>query len=105
MHTYTPRGMPARFMKDAPAIVRKGVVDILAIVPAAPLDFDIVLREGATMEEMTGLDFGTNGERGCHFFQTAHAMAAYRARNRRKRTAWNDLPEATRKAIIAYLEA
>jgi hypothetical protein len=43
---YRPRGMPARFMAGAPDIVRKNVLDLLGIVPAAPLDFDVVLRPG-----------------------------------------------------------
>jgi hypothetical protein len=100
---YTPRGMPRHFLENAPAIVKAGVLDLIAIKPAAPLDFDVVLREGATVQEVTGLDFGADGARGCHFFLKAHEMAAYRARNRRKRVAWSDLPEATQNALIAYL--
>jgi hypothetical protein len=102
-YVYRPRGMPARFMEGAPEIVRRGVVDIIAIVPAAPLDFDIVLREGASAREVTGLDFGADGARGCHFFLDRSQMSAYRERSRRKRVAWRDLPTATQQAILAYL--
>ena len=50
-YTYRPRGMPRRFMADAPDIVRESVVDIIRIDPPAPLDFDVVLREN-TPDEM-----------------------------------------------------
>jgi hypothetical protein len=109
-YTYAPRGMPARFMEGAPEIVRKGVLDILAVKPAAPLDFDVILRpDPADMAdpyraEVAGLDFGAHGSQGCHFFLRPFDMRAYRDRNRRKRVAWSDLPEATRAAIVAYLE-
>lgn len=109
-YTYSPRGMPARFMEGAPEIVRKNVLDIIAIKPAAPLDFDVLLRpDPADMVDMhraeiTGLDFGCSGARGCHFFLRPRDLVGYRDRNRRKRVAWADLPEATRKAIVAYLE-
>ncbi|MCZ8103999.1 MAG: hypothetical protein O9972_39660 [Burkholderiales bacterium] len=102
--TYRPRRMPRRFMIGAPEIVARGVVDIIAIRPAAPLDFDIILSEGATTREIAGLDFGADGDRGCHFYLSPHQMRAYRARNRRKRVAWADLPDATRRAVVAYLE-
>jgi hypothetical protein len=102
--------MPRRFMEGAPPIVKAGVLDIIAIRPAAPLDFDIVLREPVTDNEtgeiygFNGVDFGVYGERGCHFFLNPHEMRDYRDRNRRKRVAWRDMPEATQKAIVAYLE-
>lgn len=104
--TYRMRGMPRRFMEGAPDIVRKGVVDIIRIVPPAPLDFDIVLREGELVpgSECVGLDFHGDGVSGCHFFLKPHEMRAYRERNRRKRVAWKDLPRATRNAIVAYLK-
>lgn len=103
--TYRPRGVPARFMQDAPPIVRKSIFDIIEIKPAAPLDFDIVLREGTTPGECVGLDFDRDGARGCHFFLKPHEMRAYRERNRRKRVAWRDLPAATQSAVLRYLEA
>jgi len=106
-YEYHPRGMPRRFMEGAPEIVRRSVVDIIRIDPPAPLDFDIVFRdvEGSGLHaEMAGLDFDTRGARGCHFFLHPYQMRDYRERNRRKRVAWNDLPEATRTAIVAYLE-
>lgn len=107
MTEYKPRGMPARFMDGAPDVVKRNVIDILAIVPAAPLDYDIVFRQHDTPRggAAYGLDFGTYGGQGCHFYLTNHEMRAYRERNRRKRVAWRDLPEATRKAIVAYLES
>lgn len=103
MATYQPRGMPARFMADAPASVRKAIIDIIAIVPAAPLDFDVVFRD-VDQGQMFGLDFDRDGAQGCHFFLKPHEMRAYRERNRRKRVAWRDLPAATQKAIIHYVE-
>jgi hypothetical protein len=108
--TYKARQMPRRFMECAPPIVKARVLDITSINPAAPLDFDIVLREPVTDNEsgdsygFNGVDFGVYGERGCHFFLKPHEMRAYRDRNRRKRVAWRDMPEATQKAIVAYLE-
>ena len=104
---YRPRGMPARFMDGAPAIVKAQVLDLLQILPAAPLDFDVVLRpEPAPYRDaqVVGLDFDKRGARGCHFFLEPHQAAAYRARNRRKRVAWRDLPEPTQRALVAYLE-
>ena len=103
MSTYRPRRMPSRFFDGAPDIVRRGILDIIAIRPAAPLDFDIVLPD-VTCGTMSGVDFGAGGERGCHFYLKPHEMRAYRERNRRKRVAWRDLPEPTRSAIVRYLE-
>ena len=105
---YRPRQMPRRFMQDAPAIVRAQVLDLIKIEPAAPLDFDIILRpEPAPRREMqvVGLDFDKGGAQGCHFFLEPHQAVTYRERNRRKRIAWSDLPAPTQKAIVAYLEA
>lgn len=103
-YTYRPRGMPARFMADAPEDVRRAIIDIIAIRPAAPLDFDVVFRD-TSGGEMAGLDFGTRGERGCHFFLAPHEMRDYRERNQRNRVAWKDLPPDTRNAISDYLRA
>lgn len=102
------RQAPARFFEGAPAIVRRNVLDLVAIKPAAPLDYDVVLkpRYSGTEESETvvGLDFGEHGEQGCHFFLKPHEARAYRERNRRKRVAWKDLPAATQSAIVDYLE-
>lgn len=101
------RQAPARFFEDAPAIVKAQVLDIIAIKPAAPLDFDVIFRQeeqprgGAAY----GLDFGNNGASGCHFYLMTEDMRDYRNRMRRKRVAWSDLPVATQKAIVAYLES
>jgi hypothetical protein len=103
-YTYRPRGMPARFMQDAPAIVRNQVLDLIAIKPAAPLDFDLILRPEPDAAEVTGVDFDNYGAQGCHFFLKPYEMRAYRERNRRKRVAWRDLPAPTRARILAYLE-
>lgn len=100
--TYSPRGMPARFLEGAPSIVRKALIDIIEIKPAAPLDYDIVFRPEAGAD-ITGLDFDRDGARGCHFFLKPHQARAYRERNRRKRVAWRDLPAATQSALLAYL--
>lgn len=103
-HTYRPRAMPRHYMEGAPAVVRAQVLDLIRIIPAAPLDFDVILRPGPNPAEVVGLDFDTHGARGCHFFLKPYEMRAYRARNRRKRIAWQDLPADTRAAIVAYLE-
>lgn len=106
--TYRPRSMPARYMQDAPAIVRANVLDLIRIVPAAPLDFDVILRPPPAPfrdVQVTGVDFDTQGGQGCHFFLEAHQARAYRERNRRKRVAWSDLPAPTQAAILAYLES
>lgn len=108
-YQYRPRGMPARFLSDAPPIVRAQVLDVFAVTPAAPLDFDVMLREPVTHKttgevlEFVGLDFGQYGAQGCHFFLKPHEARAYRDRNRRKRVAWRDLPEPTQRAVLAYL--
>ncbi len=103
-YTYRPRGMPARYMHDAPAVVRRHILDLIRIEPSAPLDFDIVLRPDPNPTEIVGLDFGADGSRGCHFFLKPYEARAYRERNRRNRIAWRDLPGPTRRAILAYLE-
>lgn len=106
-YIYRPRGMPARYMEGAPAIVRAQVLDLIQIIPPQPLDFDVVLRpEPAPRRDVqiVGLDFDKAGAQGCHYFLEPHESAAYRARNRRKRIAWRDLPEPTQRAIVAYLE-
>lgn len=96
--------MPKRFTDGMPDKVRRDVIDIIRITPAAPLDFDVIFRDVSPNGwQMTGLDFGQNGEQGCHFFLSWHKMRDYRERNRRKRVAWRDLPDATRKAIERYV--
>lgn len=103
-YNYRPRGMPRRFLEGAPDIVRAQVLDLIRIAPAAPLDFDVILRPEPNPQEIFGLDFGQYGERGQHFFLKPHEARAYRGRNRRKRVAWRDLPEPTQRALVAYLE-
>lgn len=106
MRNYSPRGMPARFMEGAPKIVRDSIIDIIAITPACPLDYDIIFRDvnqSGYKSEMVGLDFCKHGRQGCHFFLTINEMRRYRERNRRKRVSWNELPEATKSRILNYL--
>lgn len=103
-YTYRPRGMPRRFLECAPDIVRAQVLDLIRITPAAPLDFDVILRPDPNPQEIVGLDFDRDGAQGCHFFLQPHEARAYRDRNRRKRVAWRDLPEPTQRALVAYLE-
>jgi hypothetical protein len=55
-------------------------------------------------DEVVTIDFDRHGARGCHAFLKPYAARGYRERNRRKRVAWADMPEDTRKAIVAYLE-
>lgn len=101
----SPRQAPSRFFTDAPEIVRRSILVIHRITPAAPLDFDILLRPDTDSPEIVGLDFGKYGARGCHFFLSPEECRGYRERNRRKRIAWADLPEPTRRAIVTYLES
>ena len=101
---YRPRGMPRRFLADAPPIVRANVLDLIAVKPAAPLDFDVLLRPEPDATEIIGVDFGRGGCRGCHMFLKPHEARAYRERNRRNRVAWRDLPIDTRAAIVDYLK-
>jgi hypothetical protein len=103
--TYTPRGMPRRFLQDAPPVVRRNVLDLIEIKPGQPLEYDVILRPEPDPQEIVGVDFGNQGERGCHFFLSPHEMRAYRERSRRHRVAWADLPERTQSAIVAYLES
>ena len=111
---YKPRAMPRRFLEDAPAIVRANVLDVIAIKPAAPLDYDVILRADVppgvkspcfAHYQSPGIDFGRYGTRGQHFFLNGPELRAYRERNRRKRVAWRDLPAATQSAIVTYLES
>lgn len=101
--TYRPRGMPARFMNGAPDIVRKNVIDIIS--DSAPLDYDVIFRQQDTPRggASYGLNFDKYGDRGQHFYLTNYDMRAYRACQRRRRVAWLDLPEATRKSIVNYI--
>jgi len=101
---YRPRSMPARFLEGAPEIVRKEVIDLLAFRPGAPFEFDVILKPESDAVEVVGVDFSVYGARGCHFFLNRQQARAYRERNRRKRVAWNDLPEATKAAVLAYLK-
>lgn len=101
------RGMPARFLADAPAKVRKGVLDVFRAVEPTECEYDVLFRPDADDAEdlqIVGLDFDGEGARGCHFFLEPHEARAYRERNRRCRVAWADLPAQTQRAIIRYLE-
>jgi len=110
-YTYRPRAMPRRYLEGAPAVVRAQVLDLFKIVPAAPLDFDVVLSAPVTDLEtgevygFNGVDFGAHGTQGQHFYLKKTELRRYRDANRRKRVAWRDLPEPTQRAIVAYLEA
>jgi hypothetical protein len=96
--------MPRRYLDGAPAIVAAQALDLFRISPAAPLDFDLILKPDPADSEVAGLDFGAHGAQGQHYFLTRPDMRAYRDRNRRRRVAWADLPGATQRAIVAYLE-
>ena len=103
-YVYRPRGMPARFMESAPGIVRRDVLDIIGPHNDAVCEYDVILRPDPNPDEIVGLDFDRNGARGCHFFLKPHEARDYRSSARRKRVAWADLPEPTRRAVLAYLE-
>ena len=102
-YQYRPRGMPSRFMEGAPDIVRRGIIDITGPHASAVCGYDMIFRPEPDAAEIVGLDFGIYGERGCHFFLKPYEMRTYRERNRHKRVAWLDLPEATRRAVLDYL--
>lgn len=102
-YVYRPRGMPRRFLETAPEIVRKSLIDILDNGADAVCDFDVIFRPEPEAAEIVGLDFDRHGALGCHFFLKPHEARYYRERNRRKRVAWADLPEPTRRRIVAYL--
>ena len=99
------RKAPARFFDGAPAIVKAHVLDLIKITPPAPLDFDVIFRPDPEAQEVTGLDFASNGAQGCHFSLKPWEASAYLQRNARKRVAWSDLPVATQAHIVAYLES
>ena len=107
--TYSPLQAPARFFATAPEIVRKSVLVIHGPHKDTPCPFDILFKPESPVSyqdsEIVGLDFDEHGARGCHFFLRPWEAVRYRDRNRRKRVAWSDLPEATRRAIVAYLES
>ena len=105
MREYRPRIAPARFFEGAPEIVKAKVAVIHKTQPA-PLEYDVLFKEmtGGFRSEVIGLDFGRYGAQGCHFFLERHECRAYRERNRSNRVAWADLPEATQKAIVNYLQ-
>ena len=110
MKAYTPRCAPARFFEGAPDCFKSGVLDLIMITPAAPLDFAVILKperlaECCSDSKLLGLYFDKSGSQGCHFFLDRWQMRAYRERNRRKRVAWSDLPPATQRALVAYLES
>lgn len=101
------RQMPRRFLDGAPDIVRRGVIDIVQPKDAAPLDYDVILRDDDLTcghGQCIGLDFGKSGAQGCHFFLSRGDMRDYRSLMRRRRVAWRDLPEPTQRAIVRYLE-
>jgi hypothetical protein len=103
------RSMPARYLEGAPEIVRGEIIDLITVRPAAPVGyspphFDVILRPEPDAAEIVGVDFSVYGERGCHFFLNRQQARAYRRRDRRKRVAWNDLPQATKAAVLAYLK-
>ena len=107
-YAYKPRRAPKRFFEGAPEIVRAQVLDFIATPKNAVLDYDVLLSEPTVAmgyaTEWPGLDFGDNGWRGQHFFLKDYELRDYRDRNRRKRVRWLDLPEATQRAIVAYLQ-
>ena len=106
MSDYNPRRMSRRFYKGAPEVVRDSVLGIFMFLPAAPLEYDVILSGPLDKYGMlAAIDFGRNGERGDHFHMEPHELTYYQSRNRKKRVAWMDLPEATRSAIVAYVAA
>jgi hypothetical protein len=105
-YTYRPRAMPSRFLEGAPPQVKRDVLDIIEVKPAAPLEYDVIFRQmlpGNRGGQLYGLDFGADGAQGCHFYLDTFDMRAYRERNRRMRVAWRDLPPDTQNAILRYV--
>ena len=107
MSDYRPRSAPARFFEGAPEIVKAKIAVIHGPFKETVCEYDALFKEttGGTRSEVIGLDFGRYGAQGCHFFLAPHECRAYRERCRRNRIAWADLPEATQKAIVNYLQA
>lgn len=98
--SYTPRQMPRRFCEGMPPIVRANVLDVIRNTDDVGLPYDVIFRD-MEGDQMNGLDFG-NGVRGCHFFLNWWNARDYRAKCRRRRIAWNDLPEGVRNTITGY---
>ena len=103
MSDYRPRSAPARFFEGAPEIVKAKIAVIHGPFEETFCEYDVLFKETA-QGEVIGLDFSRQGAQGCHFFLEPHECSGYRERNRRKRIAWADLPEATQKAIVNYLQ-
>jgi len=104
MRKYTPRGMPLRFLANAPVMVKERVLDLVRIDPAAPFDYDILFRPSSTDEQVVGLDFSKNGIRGQHFFLNYNESRAYRERKIRDRVKWENLPEEVQNSLLQYLK-
>jgi hypothetical protein len=74
-YTYRPRGMPARYMQDAPAIVRAQVLDLIQTPRNAVCEFDVILRPEPNPQEIVGLDFDNRGARGLWLSQDQKRQA------------------------------
>lgn len=101
---YRPRQMPARFLTNAPPAVMQQVADIID-TGTTHCPFEILLKENDGHGNAVGIDFSEYGARGQHFFLTPTECRSYRKRQQRNRTAWERLPTATQRAVMAYLSA
>ena len=105
MNSYTPRRMPRRFLDGAPDYV----LDIIDHGPNGPHDRYAVVFGKSEMCHANGTYYlhglGLSESGASYWFELTRAdCAAYRARNRRRRIAWNDLPVCVREAVIDRVE-
>lgn len=101
MSIYKPRRAPVRFMEGAPL----AVIDCIDNGPQWSNDrYDIIFdtSQASAIHYLNGISCTASG--GWYTFEL-HAldMRELRERNRRKRIAWRELPEAVRKSVNHWL--
>jgi len=89
-------------MMNEPQIVQDKVSVIIKHPTPCPLDYDVLMAYDA-YEENVGLDFGSYGARGQHFFLSPKEARAYKTEQKENIVQWDSLPKATQKAIVSYL--
>ena len=104
-HDYTPRRMPRRFLDGAPDYV----LDVIDHGPGGPHDRYAVIFGKSEMCRANGTYYlhglGLSESGASYWFELSRYDAgAYRARNQRRRIAWNALPVCVRDAVIDRVE-
>jgi hypothetical protein len=94
---------------ETPAEVVKAIYGIYRVDPPMPFEYDVLLMPEQNDDpdypgEWAGVDFSAAGHRGQHFFLKEHEATSYRMNRSADLVRWSDLPEATKKAILAYIE-